>query len=76
MPYMLRDLALAYYWDNIDLWIAQSKDPALEIEAHFETPEHKRSAQSDWSAISLNSTIHSNPGKSISECLNLMITEL
>lgn len=76
MPHMLRDLALAYYWDNIDLWIAQSKDPALEIEARFETPEHKRSAQSDWSAISLDSTIRSNPGKSISECLNLMITEL
>ncbi|KUL84867.1 hypothetical protein ZTR_08197 [Talaromyces verruculosus] len=76
MPHMLKDLALAYYWDNIDTWIAQSKDPALEIEARFETPEHKRTTQSEWSAISLDNTIRSNPGKSMSECLNLMITEL
>ncbi|EED20885.1 hypothetical protein TSTA_081180 [Talaromyces stipitatus ATCC 10500] len=58
------------------MWIAQSKDPALEIKAHFETPKHKRTAQSEWSAISLDNIICSNPGKSISECLNLMITEL
>lgn len=74
--YILKDLALLYYWDHIDTWIAQSKDPALKIEARFETPEHKRSTQNKWSAISLNNTIYSNLDKSISKCLNLIITEL
>jgi hypothetical protein len=58
------------------MWIAQSKDPALEIKARFKTPKHKRTAQSEWSAILFDNIIRSNLEKSMLECLNFMIIEL
>ncbi|EEA18585.1 hypothetical protein PMAA_008730 [Talaromyces marneffei ATCC 18224] len=61
LPHMLKDVALSYYWDNIDQWIVQEKDPAEEIMARFEGPEHQRSTQSEWSDMTLDSVIHSNP---------------
>ncbi|EED15749.1 hypothetical protein TSTA_051860 [Talaromyces stipitatus ATCC 10500] len=41
LPHMLRDAALSYYWDNINLWIVQGKDPAEEIITRFKGPEHQ-----------------------------------
>ncbi|EED22642.1 conserved hypothetical protein [Talaromyces stipitatus ATCC 10500] len=76
LPHMLRDAALSYYWDNIDLWIVQGKDPAEEIIARFEGPEHQRSIKTEWSATTLASTIQANPEKSVYECLNSMLVQL
>jgi len=76
LPHMLRDAALSYYWDNIDSWIAQDKDPMEEIINRFEGPEHQRSIKAEWSATTLAGTIQANQGKSIYECLDLMITRL
>ncbi|KAE8550702.1 hypothetical protein EYB25_003641 [Talaromyces marneffei] len=76
LPHMLKDVALSYYWDNIDQWIVQEKDPAEEIMARFEGPEHQRSTQSEWSDMTLDSVIHSNPSKSLHECLDLMLVKL
>ncbi|EED19009.1 hypothetical protein TSTA_023440 [Talaromyces stipitatus ATCC 10500] len=50
---MLRDAALSYYWDNIDLWIVQGKDLVEEIITYFEGPEHQQSIKTEWSATTL-----------------------
>lgn len=54
---MLKDAALGYYWDNIDLWITQEKDPVEEIIAHFGGPEHQQSIKDEWSATTLDNMI-------------------
>lgn len=77
-PTMLKGQALSTYYTNRRLWISQHVRPNDGIKAYFEGPEQQRSKQEEWSLITLQRTISNekNTGKSIKECLEIMLQDL
>jgi hypothetical protein len=75
---MLKGLALDHYYTNL-------KNNPVGVpfnqlcnatRNYFEGPEYKRSVLQQWNAISLQTTIDTNTGKSMVDCLQLLIKEL
>ena len=75
-PTMLRGLALDYYYSSLK---RLPLEKACElIKKYFEGDEYKRGIMSKWNSITLKSMIekHQPEGKSVEECLQLLIKEL
>jgi hypothetical protein len=73
---MLKGPALQYYYRWKNDWKRRGVHPAIGVKSNFETEEHIRTAQTQWDSISLHTIIQANPGKSISECLELMLQNM
>ena len=74
---MLTDLALDYYYSNTSISTAATFDKVCElIQTYFEGAEYKRSVLSKWNITTLKSIIEKNKGKSMEECLQLLIKDL
>lgn len=43
---------------------------------YFESSEHRRFVQNQWNRMSLQYVIENNPGKQLTECLEIMLREL
>ncbi len=75
---MLKGLALNYYYSN-----STSKDHPITFDDvcasmmnYFEGVEYKRSILNKWNNITLKTVMSSNEGKSMDECLHLLIKQL
>ena len=74
---MLTSLALDYYYSNTSISIVATFDKVCEsIGIYFEGAEYKRSVLSKWNMTALKSIIEKNEGKSMEECLQLLIKNL
>lgn len=74
--YMLKGEALRVYLDNIDDWNRRRISAASEIKNNFENETHLRHIQGQWEITTLPYIIERNPDKSISECLEILLTRL
>jgi hypothetical protein len=80
-PIMLKGLALDYYYANVTSSKNASftfDDVCISIMSYFEGAEYKRSILNKWNNLTLKSVMGraENEGKSMDECLQLLIKEL
>jgi hypothetical protein len=76
---MLVGLALKHYFTDqiLGSLAAPTFDELCDAtRSYFEEPEYHRSTLEQWNAITLRLIINNNPGKSVQECLTLLISEL
>ena len=75
---MLKGAALNYYYIDCksNPHITSLSDLCDNIKQHFEGAEHERNVLIKWNDLTLRKEIDKNPGKSIEDCLQLLIQEL
>lgn len=73
LPTMLKGQALDYYYAWKGTWQTYGRDPVQGIKDYFQGPEYRRAVQHKWNRTTFQTTIDANPGKSLSECLDIMI---
>lgn len=77
---MLKDQALDHFFTNLRNTPTPLSFDVLcnSTRNYFETPEYRRSQLNKWNSTTLRSVINDtkNAGKSTSECLQLLVTEL
>lgn len=72
---MLKDEALDFYFANQARYqqIATLEQMCESFKLNFEGPEHRINLLQKWNAMSLAGTMRINEGKSLTECLDLLI---
>ncbi len=78
-PTMLKGLALDYYYSNMSTdTLITFDEVCFSMRNYFEDAEYRRSILSKWNNLTLKSimTKSGNEGKSIEECLQLLIKNL
>ncbi|KAI0993887.1 hypothetical protein K3495_g14297, partial [Podosphaera aphanis] len=78
-PTMLKDQALTRYHKVIQRNPELARDLQgirKSIRDYFETDETYSSRVAEWELVNLKDTINKNPGKSIKDCLNIVIDKL
>src|SRR5580700_530370 len=74
-PNILKGLVLSYYY-NCNLSTKSFEIACESIRNFFEGPEYYRKNLTKWNTITLQCIINGNPGKSIYESLQILITKL
>lgn len=79
-PTMLRGLALDHYYTTVVNAIREYglnfRQMCDATRNYFEGPEYKRSMLTKWNNMSLKAVILANKGRSITECLQILIKDL
>jgi hypothetical protein len=79
-PTILRGLALDHYYTTVVNAIREYglnfRQMCDATRNYFEGPEYKRGVLTKWNNISLKEVIRVNKGKSITECLQILIKDL
>jgi hypothetical protein len=76
---MLKGLALDYYYSNMftnTITAITFDEVCFSMRNYFEDAEYRRGILSKWNNLTLKSVMTSNEGKSIEECLQLLIKNL
>ena len=73
---MLKGQALAYYYSQKSTWKIKNIPAFQGVKDYFEGAEQQRSKQDEWSSITFQGTIDQNEGKTIKECLEIMLQRL
>lgn len=76
LSFMLKDMALDFYYDRIRPLRPTFNESCLMITTHFEGFGWEQDVRNEWNMTTLSSTIANNPGKSTSECLFIMVRTL
>ena len=74
-PIMLKGFAQSHYY-NCGLSMKSYDVACIHMRSFFEGPEYYRKNLTEWNSITLQDFIDSNPDKSVSECLQLLIDKL
>ena len=74
-PTMLKGLAQDHFYNNL-LSQRPFVDICTNIRNFFEGPAYQRNNLDKWNSISLSSIMSTNPEKSTTECLQILINEL
>ena len=74
-PHMLTGTAANHYYSS-NLFTYTFTELCNHLRNYFEGPGYHRENLTKWNALSLQSTINENPGKPISECLQLLVDQL
>jgi len=77
-PTMLKGAALNYYYTSCksNPYITSLTDLCGNIKQHFEGAEHERNVLTKWNDLTLRKELDKNPGKSIEDCLQLLVQKL
>ncbi|KAI1003750.1 hypothetical protein K3495_g4457 [Podosphaera aphanis] len=75
LPTMLKGLALDIYYIN-ELSSMSFQNATAHLRNYFQGPEFQRKNLSEWNSITLKTVIVTDPGKSISDCLLLLVQDL
>jgi hypothetical protein len=73
---MLKGQALSTYYTQRHYWESNSIPAFMGIKNYFEGEEHQRAKQAEWSTITLQKIVEDNGGKTIKECLELLLEKL
>ena len=76
LPTMLRGPALDFYYTHSTMATSPFSIPCQEIQSYFKGPEYKRGILTKWNNTSLKSVVAQNQSKSLSDCLQLLLTKL
>jgi len=72
---MLRSITLNFYYKNKATYTTFNSIYNT-IRNYFKGPEYKRGVLTKWNAITLKTVIIKNEGKSIGDCLQLLLNDL
>ncbi|EED21073.1 conserved hypothetical protein [Talaromyces stipitatus ATCC 10500] len=75
-PTMLKGQALQYYYATRQTWLLHGHDPITGLGDHFEGEEYHRAIQQEWNNVIFQSVIDKNLYKTLSECLEIMVSTL
>lgn len=75
---MLKGVALNYYYINCksNPYVTSLLDLYNNIKQHFKGAEHEHNILTKWNDLTLRIEINKNPGKSIKDCLQLLVQKL
>eukprot|EP00171_Calliarthron_tuberculosum_P004960 IDg4960t1 len=76
IPAMLTRPALNFYFDFVLGKVSTYPEIIQKLRERFITPESIRALVSEFENITLQSVMHSNSGKTITDCLNIMVARL
>lgn len=75
--FMLKDDALHFYFNNQHFFASMDITSLCSaFKANSEGREHRMNLLSEWNNTNLWNTINANPGKTLTECLDMMISRL